>query len=698
MHYTAKIHGSYKAISGGQIAEAFLDLTGSPTLEYYFDRPNFDPKRFWTKLVDYRRQQLPMGCGTTTTQEGIVGMHAYSILDVREVTNVSIDFFREKLVQGTLGGVSGFTEYDGIVRLLRIRNPHGKGEWKGDFSDNSSTWERLLSHQTDQSRRSDESPLTRTMENDGTFWIDYDSFLMGFSNVDVVLAFQGNHAKSFSSNFPAKKSPHRCTRAFEVSMIENQPGLQTMDTVDVYVMPVQKTRRGASRGRADRKVSYKICDMGVLVARGDPDTNGSIDYDHVIHGKMLGFTRVGHHKIVLNRHGMKAAIIMPISFGHPAATDKLMSFAIRFVSNKPVMIRELSSVPRMDRVFESFCLNSALITPLNNHLQARKYILFDRAPMYRVYVIDCTGKGSSDHSQSAGGTAFFYLHINDKKSVDTKFSFSIQVKCRGMVCRTEHGLSEHERIGHALPKQRFRAAWRKYRHNFVNETRSRLLMVLTQSGQDCEFRSTDVVFSLVPLDAQIPVDKMKKSRSNRSTKISFAKEERNGERQPTTFLTNNENFNRGIFGSVKNNMKYISGDEFFPVNPIIDFSGVVARFDEENDAELQKAIELSRNEAEFSEVIENSKQEDGRESLGYMDNEYFDLQRAINLSKNDVSSKSESNQTDSDLTKAIKMSLQNQKDDPPMTTIKKQEVINIEETTQVDQRVSDDIIEILDDD
>ena len=61
-----------------------------------------------------------MGCGTTTSQVGIVGMHAYSILDVRQVTNVSIDFFREKLAQGTLGGVSGFTEYDGIVRLLRI--------------------------------------------------------------------------------------------------------------------------------------------------------------------------------------------------------------------------------------------------------------------------------------------------------------------------------------------------------------------------------------------------------------------------------------------------------------------------------------------------------------------------------------------------------------------------------------------------
>ena len=75
-------------------------------------------------------------------------MHAYSILDVREVKNVGLDFFTDKLMQGTLGGVSGFTELDGTVRLLRIRNPHGKGEWKGDFSDKSPIWQRLLANKS----------------------------------------------------------------------------------------------------------------------------------------------------------------------------------------------------------------------------------------------------------------------------------------------------------------------------------------------------------------------------------------------------------------------------------------------------------------------------------------------------------------------------------------------------------------------
>ena len=193
----AKMHGCYKAISGGHVAEAFLDLTGAPTAVYNFDHHDFNPRKFWGELLAYRRKRLPMGCGTSSSQEGIIGMHAYSILDVREVKNIGAEFFYDKIAQGTLGNVSGFTDLDGIVRLLRIRNPHGQGEWKGEWSDKSDIWRKLLTHKNISSdsfgscvdlTKPMSPELERTMRNDGTFWIDYDSFLMGFSNVDVVLA------------------------------------------------------------------------------------------------------------------------------------------------------------------------------------------------------------------------------------------------------------------------------------------------------------------------------------------------------------------------------------------------------------------------------------------------------------------------------------------------------------------------------
>jgi hypothetical protein len=129
----AKIHGSYKAISGGHIAEAFLDLTGAPTLQIQWHRTDhnnnsciYETRPLWHKLLEWRGQRLPMGCGTDRSAAGIIGMHAYSILDVVEISHVGVEFFEEQLLTGTLGNVSGFTEYDGKVRLLRIRNPHGR--------------------------------------------------------------------------------------------------------------------------------------------------------------------------------------------------------------------------------------------------------------------------------------------------------------------------------------------------------------------------------------------------------------------------------------------------------------------------------------------------------------------------------------------------------------------------------------------
>jgi hypothetical protein len=129
----AKIHGSYSAISGGHIAEAFLDLTGAPTLQIQWHQNGaqhnsniIEPRTLWSKLLQWRTKRLPMGCGTDSSAEGIIGMHAYSILDVREICDIGVEFFQEQLLTGTHGNVSGFTEYDGKVRLLRIRNPHGQ--------------------------------------------------------------------------------------------------------------------------------------------------------------------------------------------------------------------------------------------------------------------------------------------------------------------------------------------------------------------------------------------------------------------------------------------------------------------------------------------------------------------------------------------------------------------------------------------
>ena len=45
----AKAHGSYQSISGGQVAEALLDLTGAPTEMVYLGDDHFDSELMWAR-------------------------------------------------------------------------------------------------------------------------------------------------------------------------------------------------------------------------------------------------------------------------------------------------------------------------------------------------------------------------------------------------------------------------------------------------------------------------------------------------------------------------------------------------------------------------------------------------------------------------------------------------------------------------
>lgn len=487
--------------------------------------------------MQFRSKELPMGCGTSSSQVGIIGMHAYSILDVREVRNVGLDFFRDKLAQRTLGNVSGYTEFDGTVRLLRIRNPHGQGEWKGEFSDTSPVWERLMENKNDNWKESKglvdltapQSPeLKRTMINDGTFWIDYDSFLMGFSNVDVVLAFHGNHAKSFNSNFPTKTSNHRCSRAFELSAVDRQPGEEGpySKMVEVYVMIIQKTRRGASLGRSDRKKSYKACDVGILV--GERSNTGDISGEGelgAVDGRFFGLTRNGHIRLVLDRSlPGKKLIVMPISFGHPSATDDERSFVVRVVSDSPLLVEELPTPPPMNLVLQKYFFGQKVMSLSNagtsRHVgtQGTKSVLLEcrvnKSYLYRILRIDCLAGG--------GGTVLLFLVVNDEliSMKSEEISFSIEINCRGMVCRSVEGLENHEVI---TKGKKFEAAWRRFSLSFFGENKSRLLVAVVQGGQDYQLGSIKCIKSATCPAATRPMLKYMNSMKSPDRVVSMNK-------------------------------------------------------------------------------------------------------------------------------------------------------------------------------
>ncbi|XP_072783575.1 calpain-14 isoform X2 [Taeniopygia guttata] len=151
----AKLYGSYEDLQIGQVSEALVDFTGGVNTRIKLAEA---PPDLWDILTRATYSTSLMGCqthlGTTKVlKNGLVAGHAYTVTGIRKVT----------------------CQY-GPENLLRLRNPWGKIEWKGDWSDSSYKWE-LLSPK--------EKILLRKKQDDGEFWMSLQDFKIHF--VDLVI-------------------------------------------------------------------------------------------------------------------------------------------------------------------------------------------------------------------------------------------------------------------------------------------------------------------------------------------------------------------------------------------------------------------------------------------------------------------------------------------------------------------------------
>ncbi|KAK0638782.1 hypothetical protein B0T16DRAFT_431877 [Cercophora newfieldiana] len=152
----AKAHGDYAAIEGGFTGEGIEDLTGGVTSEL-FTTDILDRESFWKNELMQVNKTFLFGCSTGLwgrgwgDRKGIVEQHAYSVMRA--------------------------VEMDG-ERLLLLKNPWGKSEWKGAWSDGSKEWTpewlRKLDHR---------------FGDDGAFWISYKELLRKYQNFDRTRLF-----------------------------------------------------------------------------------------------------------------------------------------------------------------------------------------------------------------------------------------------------------------------------------------------------------------------------------------------------------------------------------------------------------------------------------------------------------------------------------------------------------------------------
>ena len=121
----AKVHSSFRAIESGAPCDALADLTGAPVSVIKTADINHDV--LWKHLCKNDKRNFVMCAG------------------VPDVPNVDLEK-EVGLIEGHAYALLGVGEADGGQRLVHLRNPWGKVEWKGSWCDSDSRFELVASY------------------------------------------------------------------------------------------------------------------------------------------------------------------------------------------------------------------------------------------------------------------------------------------------------------------------------------------------------------------------------------------------------------------------------------------------------------------------------------------------------------------------------------------------------------------------
>lgn len=192
----AKYHGGYLNIDAGLVKEALHDLTGAPSETFFIKNQNLEEN--WHILYKANLKKFILAGGTKDLNSdgtdranksiGLSGCHAYAIIDVFEL-------------ERTRSGVKMVKNYKkknfnskNSIKLLKIKNPWGRGEWKGTWNDNYSLWTPELR----------ENLGMQKSENDGVFCMELEDFLKYFN--DYQICYYKDSFYHFSQSFVSSPS------------------------------------------------------------------------------------------------------------------------------------------------------------------------------------------------------------------------------------------------------------------------------------------------------------------------------------------------------------------------------------------------------------------------------------------------------------------------------------------------------------
>lgn len=167
----AKVNGGYLNIIGGFASEPLATMTGFSKRRV--DTEEKTEQELWNIIKEADDNDNIMCCATKNNQEcedvNLVTLHAYTLIMAKAT----------KLSDGS------------EIKLLKIRNPHGSKEWKGDYSDESLLWteelNKIFGHEIKNQKDL----------NDGLFFISLADFRKYFKSVYICHAIYNSYTKSY---------------------------------------------------------------------------------------------------------------------------------------------------------------------------------------------------------------------------------------------------------------------------------------------------------------------------------------------------------------------------------------------------------------------------------------------------------------------------------------------------------------------
>ncbi|XP_059138837.1 calpain-A-like isoform X2 [Physella acuta] len=160
----AKLRGSYENLDGGKLQDAMVDLTGgiSEVIDIQKKR-EISPELYNLLYTSFQMKSMMGACifkpensapNEIEKNNGLFMGHAYSITGFKQIPTGR-----------------------GTVNLLRLRNPWGRDEWKGPWSDRSPEMRHLTKEL--------QNDLLFVSRDDGEFWMSYEDFIANFDEIQL---------------------------------------------------------------------------------------------------------------------------------------------------------------------------------------------------------------------------------------------------------------------------------------------------------------------------------------------------------------------------------------------------------------------------------------------------------------------------------------------------------------------------------